>query len=370
MLNLNSTIDLNFKQFFRWWKKELNFLLPEKIKQLLNEQQGVIVISPKGNQLILTYHYNELIEHLVTLDREAKTFNIQSLYDKDERLVKVPVILRLSGQDAIQKILSLPVAAKENLNQVVAYELDRYTPFKAAQVYFAVKLLPAINEPGQLSVMIVLTTKELLDGLYEDVKALGISPLFVDYEGLPNNIENTDYNYNLLPEKLRQKTARLPQLIHYGLISLCCLLLLSVIAMPVWFEYQTVERLRLKATSLEKDAKKVKVMQSSIDAVIDETNLLIKEKNATPGVLLMLTTLSTLIKDDTWLSYAQYSDGHLQIQGESTTASTLIALLEESELFVNARFASPVTQDSISKLERFQITVDVAKEKGTTSDQK
>jgi general secretion pathway protein L len=368
MLNLNSTIDLNFKQFFPWWKKELSFLLPEKIKQLVNEQKGVIIINPKGHQLIITYHCNELVEHLVTLDREAKKFTLQSLYDKDERLVKAPIILRLSEQDAIQKVLSLPIAAKENINQVVAYELDRYTPFKAAQVYFAVKTLSGVNEPGQLNVMLVLTTKELLDGLYEDVKAMGISLLFVDYEGFPNSIENTDYNYNLLPEKLRQKTARLPQLIHYGLISLCCLLLLSVIAMPIWFEYQTVERLRLKAESLEKDAKKVKAMQSSIDAVIDETNLLIKEKNATPGVLLMLNTLSTLIKDDTWLSYAQYADGHLQIQGESTTASTLIALLEESELFVNARFASPVTQDSISKLERFQITVDVAKDKGETSD--
>lgn len=368
MLNLNSTIDLNFKQFFRWWKKELSFLLPEKLKLLVNEHKGVVIIRPKGHQLIITYHYNELDEHLVTLDREARIFTLQSLYDKDERLVKVPIILRLSEQDAIQKVLSLPIAAKENINQVVAYELDRYTPFKAAQVYFAVQKLPGVNEPGQLNVMLVLTTKELLDALYEDVKAIGISPLFVDYEGFPNNIENTDYNYNLLPEKLRQKTARLPQLIHYGLISLCCLLLLSVIAMPIWFEYQTVERLRLKAESLEKDAKKVKAMQSSIDAVIDETNLLIKEKNATPSVILMLNTLSTIIKDDTWLSYAQYADGHLQIQGESTTASTLIALLEESELFVNARFASPVTQDSISKLERFQITVDVAKEKGETSD--
>jgi general secretion pathway protein L len=51
----------------------------------------------------------------------------------------------------------------------------------------------------------------------------------------------------------------------------------------------------------------------------------------------------------------------LQIQGESPAASTLIAVLEASELFANARFASPVTQDSISKLERFQITVDVTK---------
>jgi general secretion pathway protein L len=33
-------------------------------------------------------------------------------------------------------------------------------------------------------------------------------------------------------------------------------------------------------------------------------------------------------------------------------------------LFVNAQFASPVTQDRISKLERFQITVDVANTRG------
>jgi general secretion pathway protein L len=82
----------------------------------------------------------------------------------------------------------------------------------------------------------------------------------------------------------------------------------------------------------------------------------------------MLNTLSSLIKDDTWLSYAQYSDGHIQIQGESPAASTLIAVLEASELFANARFASPVTQDRISKLERFQITVDVAKAGGIDSE--
>jgi general secretion pathway protein L len=72
----------------------------------------------------------------------------------------------------------------------------------------------------------------------------------------------------------------------------------------------------------------------------------------------MLNTLSTLIKDDTWLTYAQYADGHLQIQGESPAASNLISVLEASDLFANARFVSPVTQDNVSKQERFQITVD------------
>ena len=368
MLNLNSTIDLDFKQFFRWWKRELGFLVPEKIRQFVIDKQSFIIVSPEDRQLVLTYIHDGQIEPLATLDRGARDLKFQGLYEKDERLAKANIILRLTGQDAIQKELSLPAAAKENLYQVIAYELDRYTPFKAEQVYFAVKLLPGMNEPGQIRVMLILTTREVLDGLYEDVKALGLSPLFADYEGSANNLDHLDDSYNLLPVRLRQKTAKVPRLINSALITLSCLLLVAVIAMPVWFEYQTVNALQLKTDALEKEAKKVKALQSEVDAVIDETRHLIAEKSATPEVIVMLNTLSSLIKDDTWLSYAQYSDGHLQIQGESPAASTLIAVLEASELFVNARFASPVTQDSISKLERFQITVDVGKARGSGAE--
>ena len=368
MLNLNSTIDLNFKQFIRWWKRELAFLVPEKIRELVNDRQGFIIIRPEGSQLVLSYLSNGQSETLEIPESAARELTFQRLCEKDERLAKAKVILRLTGHDAIQKELGLPAAAKENLDQVVAYELDRYTPFKAEQVYFAVKPLDVVNEPGQIRVMLILTTRELLDGLYDDIKALGLSLWFVDYEGSPNNLDELDYSYNLLPEKLRQKTAKLPGLMHWGLITLTGLLLMAVIVMPVVLEYQTVSVLQIKADALEKDAKKVKTLQKEIDAVIDETRQLLKEKSATPEVIVMLNTLSALIKDDTWLSYAQYSDGHLQIQGESPAASTLIAVLEASELFANARFASPVTQDSISKLERFQITVDLAKAGGVASE--
>jgi len=299
---------------------------------------------------------------LARLDRnEFGIDQYKALRDADERIDKATIIVRLARQDGIQKELTLPDAAKGNLYQVVAYELDRYTPFKTDQVYFAVKPLDVVNEPGQIRTKLVIVTREFLDALSEDITAMGMVPLFTDYEDAPNNLEqNYDY-YNLSRDILRQRTKKTPRLINSALITLTCLLLVAVIAMPVWFEYQTVNALQLKADALEKDAKKVKALQSGVDAVIDETRQLIAEKSATPEVIVMLNTLSSLIKDDTWLSYAQYSDGHLQIQGESPAASTLIAVLEASELFANARFASPVTQDSISKLERFQITVDVGK---------
>jgi general secretion pathway protein L len=128
--------------------------------------------------------------------------------------------------------------------------------------------------------------------------------------------------------------------------------------MPVWFEYQSVKELESKVIPVEKEAKKIKALQVEIDSMIDETRKLIEQKNITPAILVMLNTLSSLIKDDTYLTYAQYADGHLQIQGESPAASNLISVLEASNLFANARFVSPVTQDNVTKMERFQVTVD------------
>ena len=359
MLNLNSTIELDLKQFWRWWRRELDFLIPEKVQRLIHDQQGYLIVSPDGHQLTLRYSCHQQTELLASLDRnESGLAHFKALLEKDERLAKARIILRLTSAYAIQKELNLPAAVKENLCQAIAYELDRYTPFKPEQVYFAVQRLEGA-EPGQIRVMLILTTRALLDGLCDDIKTLGLSPLWADYEGSANNLDQLDDGYNLLPERFKRKTPKLPRIINSALIALTCLLLVAVIAMPVWFESQTVKALQLKADGLEKDAKKVKALQKDIDAVIDETRQLLAEKSAAPDVIVMLNTLSSLIKDDTWLSYAQYSDGHLQIQGESPAASTLIAVLEASELFDHARFASPVTQDAVSKLERFQITVDV-----------
>ena len=363
MLNLNSTIDLDVKTVLRWWGRELSFLVPEKIKQLMSVQQGFIIVRADSDKFILSYQLGEQVEQLAILERDSSAIaQYKNLLASDERLSKAKIILRLTGQDVIQKELALPIAAKENLHQVVGYELDRYTPFKADQVYFVVKRLPKhLNEADQIKVLLILTTRETLNTLYADVKAMGILPMIADYEGIANDVEHGDDIYNLLPDRLRPKVEKIPRIIHSSLIGLVFLLLGAVIVMPVWFEYQAVNALTEKVQKVEKEAKKIKALQLETAALIEETQQLLNEKNATPSVILMLNTLSKLMKDDTWLAYLQYADGQLQIQGESPAASTLIAVLEDSDVFSNAVFVSPVTQDSLSKQEHFQVTVEPSK---------
>jgi general secretion pathway protein L len=366
MLNLNSTIDFDIKKFYRWWKRELSFFVPEKIKLLIEDRHGTLIVRPDGSQFDVSFALDGQIEHLAKLDRnEAGVDQYKALLAKDERLSKADLIFRLSKRYGIQKEIALPVAAKENLYQVVSYELSRYSPFNSEQAYFAVKPLDVINEPGQMRVLLILTAKKVLDIFFADLKALGMSPSFVDYEGIPNDLDSSDGQYNLLPDSLRDKPARTPQLIYSTLIGAVLLLLGAAMVTPVWLEYQAVQDLENKLIPIEKEAKKIQAIQLQIDSKIDETRKIIDQKNAAPAMLVMLNTLSNLIKDDTWVTYVQYSDGHLQIQGESPAASTLISLLEASEIFSNARFISPVTQDNISKLERFQITVDTTSPKAT-----
>jgi general secretion pathway protein L len=371
MLNLNSTIDMDFKRFLRWWRKELGFLVPEKIKRLVNDRQGYIIVSPVHTHLQLGYYLNGQFEVLAELERnEAGAAKLKVLFEKNEPLSKATVILRLREEDALHRELVLPAAAKENLHQVVAYELDKYTPFKAEQVYFTVKLLDGNNEPGLLKAVLVLTTRELLDGLYEDTKNLGLLPTQADYQGFPNPLDDTYGTYNLLPDRLMPKAATAPRLIHSGLWGGVVILLLTALVLPVVLQYQSVQALAEKVKVIEKDAKKIKSLQQEVDAVINETQKLLDEKRARPTVVNMLNELSQLIKDDTFLAYLQYSDGHLQVQGESPAASNLIGVLEASDLFNNARFVSPVTQNTVSKLERFQITVDVTQAPTGGEDEK
>lgn len=360
MPNLNSAIDIDLKKFFRWWKRELSFLVPEKLKALVSDKRGTLIVRPEGNQFAISYWYEWRNEPLITVDRDEQgVAKFKELLASDERFQKADLIFRLTRKYAIQKELSLPSAAKENLYQVVTYELSRYSPFSSEHAYYAVKALDVVNEPGQLRVVLILTAREVLDTFYKDLKMFGMTPKFADYDDIPNDLEGNDETYDLLPEWLREQKDNTPQIIHGLLMGLVGLLLIATLALPVWLESRAVSSLQEKISNIEKDAKNTKALQSEVDALVDETKQLIDKKTEKPPVVAVMDTLSKLIKDDTWLAYAQYSDGQLQIQGESPAASTLISVLEASDIFANAKFVSPVTRDNVTKQERFQITVDV-----------
>jgi general secretion pathway protein L len=360
-MNLNKNVNIQIKPFLRWWGRELAFLVPVKVRQFFHTPSPAIIILPTNDSLTLYYEIDGKQETLTTIARDDVTTQHLATILDDARFKNALFILRLSSQDALCKTLTLPLAAQSNINQVVSYELDRYTPFNVNQVYFATHIAQIDTDAEHLTVQLLLTPKKTLETLYKQCKALGILVQYVDVEHYPNDLEDIYHAYNLLPAHLQTKRSNTPRLIMLGLTMLLGALSLSSLMLPVWLEYQAVNELQLKIAKIEKEAKAVKTLQADIETLNEENQSLIALKTAMPTVVSVLNELSALMHDDSWLAYLQYGDGQLQLQGESPAASNLLADLEASDYFAKVNFASPVTQDKASGVERFQISAEITK---------
>ncbi|MFI3180602.1 MAG: PilN domain-containing protein [Methylococcales bacterium] len=361
-MNLNKNVKIEIKPFLRWWGCELAFLIPIKVRQFFQAPRTAIIIQPMGEQFDLSYEINGVQKKLVTVARDISKVNVvQKLLSNDNRFKDAIFILRLSHHEVLSKTLNLPLAAQANVSQVVHYELDRYSPFQAEKVYFATRIESIDTEAAQLIVQLIFMPRKLLETLYADCKMLGISLDFVEAENFPNDLQQLHCLYNLLPAHLQPKIANTPRRIIAGLVMSLVFLIVASLTLPVWLEYEAVENLQTKIAKIDKEVKAVKTLQAEMDVIREENQVLINDKTATPNVVAILNEISILMKDDSWLAYLQYSEGQVQLQGESPKASNLLTDLEASDYFAKVNFASPVTQDKASGMERFQISAEITK---------
>jgi len=75
----------------------------------------------------------------------------------------------------------------------------------------------------------------------------------------------------------------------------------------------------------------------------------------------LLDAFTRLLPDDTWVSQLNLVDGAIELQGTTASASALVGLLEASPVVAKVRFRTPITADPVTKLERFELAVELRK---------
>lgn len=358
-MNLDTAIEIDLKGFFRWWARELAFLVPKSLRRRLSDRYGSVLLRSAANGFELDYADEDGVSLVKQSFEFAAPEAFQPFKSQYPALDKAELVFRLASGQALAKTVYLPLAAQENLQQVVGFELDRYTPFSADQVYFSAMPLGK-TEFGQIQVLLVAIPKANLDEPLKQLDLFGLRPHKVEYQAAVEEYGEACAGFNLLPEQYRQHPSALSQSVHWLAWAAILLLSLAVLIWPVWLQAQAVDTLKEKVKQLEKQNRAVDAQQTEIDALHAETQKLIDIKRRSPALLSVLDELSRLLNDDTWLTHLNFADNHLQIQGQSPAASTLIGLLEDSTYFNNVSFVSPLTQDKNTGRERFQISMDVA----------
>jgi len=360
MLKLDSEIDVT--QFFKWWGQELKFLLPKKLRDAF-QAKGLLVVKVNEHRVTVSYETAEQQELLGEFECNALAKEeLQSLIQSNDYYRDAQVVLRVPEHLSVTQDIDLPAAAESNLAQVIAYELDRYTPFTKEQVYFAYIKQGNGKNKVQLPVRLVLVKKSTLDVMYEQCHTLGLKPSFADSNMQCVNLEEASSTYNLLPKELCLKADRKPLFIMLGSLFIAISLFVALLVLPLQMGDEGLEKLKKHAHNAQNNALEIEDSKKAIDYLYQATQQVIDHKNSSPSMIEVVNTISDILGDDTWVSQLRYSNKTLRLTGQSGSASSLIASLEAIPIFQGVTFISPVTKDRRSGLERFQISIDVIKE--------
>ena len=356
MIKLDTDLNIDIAAFFRWWKRELTFLVPAKLRSLGGRSGNKLFFRVIGFECELTFMTGKNTVKIgsFTLDHKGAA-RLNELFEQRPELKSCENILLLGHSQAVRKTIALPNATEENLNQVINYELDRFTPFVPEQLYYDFSVVGRNKEASQIIVELVCTPKWKLETLQKEMTSLGLKIAAVRYYEAGQDSDFKTGDYNLLPYAMRPKLNKGPR--NANIVLIFCLLALFITALvfPVVLEKRIETELIEKIRVAQGKTEEVEKLQLEADDVLGNAEKVVQIKESLPSMVIILDELTRLLPDNTWLKSFQYANGKLQIQGISSSAAALIAIIEASQLFNNTSFVSPVTQDRSTGLERFQI---------------
>jgi general secretion pathway protein L len=268
---------------------------------------------------------------------------------------KRDLALTLPSDRVMQKTLTLPLAAEENLRQVLEFQLEQLTPFSSKQVYFGYRVTGRDSEQGRVTVDFVATPRDAVDASIKTLLDLGypVRAVFAD-----NMLANTDL-VNLLPTEPDKTPSPLLRGATPWLLGSLVILALAAVVMPIAIQREAVVQMLPWVDKAKNAAATVDAMRRELEGRIVQHNYLIEKRQAMPAVVQMLEELTRVLPDDTWVQALDIKGKELLIQGETASSVRLIGLFEQSSLFQDASYRASLTKGQISGTERYQLALQI-----------
>jgi general secretion pathway protein L len=271
------------------------------------------------------------------------------------------VTLLLPPASVLVKRVTLPLAADENLREVLGFEMDRHTPFLAEQVYYDYRVLSRSAATGSLEVELWVTARDRVDPILDELDGLGLAPdvMGIAHPGSADAL--APGRLNLLPPARRPRRSALVRRLNLALGVATLLLLAAVLTQPLLAKRVHLRELERAVAAAQVEAQEVAALRERLERIDASARALVERKRSTPLVADLLDEVTRVLPDDTWLTRFEVSGDEVQLQGESAAAAALIPLLQASPMLADPRFRAPVTQNPREQAERFDLSCRVVR---------
>ena len=333
-----------------WWLGQLLELLPARVRQSIDNARHKNYLQISGTEVVAFLGMPDRMQETGRCELGADPKAAASMLASNNN-----VVLLLPESATLRKSITLPAAAEDNLREVLAFEMDEQTPFDAEQVYYDYIVTGRSSEHRQLHIDLLVAPRVSMDELLESMASSGLQPDIVTTKSSANTV----FDVNLLPKEQRPTRYRAALRLNIALAALLAVLTIAAILVPIQQKKQALVSLEPRVAEAMAASGESARLRREIEQMTHASERLVEMKSARPMAMHLLDELTRITPDGTWLNRIDIRGDEIQIQGESSTAATLIGLIDGSPIFTNPQFRSPVTQVPRTERERFHLSAEL-----------
>lgn len=348
-------------EFFSWWLRQLSALLPARLRRAA-DGSAVTRVSLLGGAVPAIEIEAVGRRGVVTLCRAA--LDEAGLAEARARLAgrrrPASVVLRLPEAAPLEREVVLPLAAERDPEAVLGYEMDRLTPFRAADVVWQASGLKRDRARNRLSLRLSLVPRSLFSAALAPLARIGLTPGFIEAPapgggwrrialGAPGP-RGTDQRRT---DRRRLRLAA----------ALVCLLAMIAAGLPFARQSLAERAVAARIAALRPRVAEVLALRERAGSEAGGSDAAAGLAARVGNPLAVLASLTDILPDDTYLESLTLAERRLAMTGRSAAAARLIALLAANPLFRNPAFAAPVTrvpEGGAGGADEFTIRADVA----------
>jgi general secretion pathway protein L len=265
------------------------------------------------------------------------------------RRARKNLLLRMAGDKAVIKTITLPVAALDVLPAVVRNKVESLAPWPLPEAIWGHRVTGP-PQAGQVTVEVGIASRKVVETVVAGLRRAGLSPSYLDMAEAPNAAKG-------IPVDLlgQERVTRARQTLAAAM-SVIALIATGIGGYGLYRAFLTYQDMSETDARLEAIKQSLKGGGAIGDAKLAEANAIYERKKNAPPLVRILSDLTTLIPDGTWLTEIGFADSVVTIAGRGPEPAKIVADLENSGTFKSANFAAATQHDAEAGAESFTIS--------------
>jgi general secretion pathway protein L len=340
---------IGLTDFWRWWTAELRAALLPSLAPWLPDDATLldVTLDEQGLQAVgKTPRRIEWSDEAVA--RRAALDALVRERGRDVRVLLDPACL-------LVKHVRYPQATEENLRDVMAFDMDRQTPFTADQIVFDARVVARDTARGMITIELAVLTRAALQSLLAPLKEAGC---VIHHIGMAGDTGVPALEFLAASDRPARRLSRM-QRIQLAMAAVAGVLVLAAVLIPILQKRQTIVELNPEVARAEAEADATRRIEAEYQKFAQQYNFLTAKKHTQVPALEVIEELTRLSPDTTWLTSLEIKSSNkareITLQGEAASASKVIEVLEQSPLLQNASQRSQITRGAQPNTERFNI---------------